>query len=140
LISKDHSVVQLSDFGLATILEKDQSASATVGTREYLSPEMILKEPYSYSVDMWGIGCITYVLLCGYHPFSGTTEIPLYIQIVTGQWEFHEQTWSNISDDAKDFVSELLNLDPTCRMTAAEALIHPWIRASCSASHSIAVP
>jgi len=128
LISKDLSSVQLSDFGLATVLEKDQTASATVGTRAYLSPEMILKEPYSYAVDMWGVGCIAYVLLCGYHPFSDYIETPLYIQIVTGQWEFHEHEWANITDDAKDFVSELLILDPAYRMTAQEALRHPWIR------------
>jgi len=77
---------------------------------------------------MWSIGCIAYVLLAGYHPFSETTDIPLYIQIVTGNWEFHEETWRDISDDAKDFISELLVIDPQSRMTAKQALMHPWIR------------
>jgi len=136
LISKDLSSVKLSDFGLATVLVKDQTASTTVGTRAYLSPEMILKEPYTQAVDMWSIGCVTYVLLCGYHPFSDDTDTPLYIQIVTGQWEFHEHMWSSITDGAKDFVSELLVLDPNSRMTARQALRHPWIRAVGSAPNS----
>lgn len=136
LISKDLSSVKLSDFGLATVLEKDQTASKTVGTRVYLSPEMILKKPYTQAVDMWSIGCIAYVLLCGYHPFSEDIDTPLYNQIVTGQWEFHEHSWGTITDGAKDFVTELLVLDPTSRMTARQALRHPWIRAVGSAPNS----
>jgi len=70
-------------------------------------------------------------MLAGYHPFSESeNNIPLYIQIVTGDWEFHEDTWGDISDDAKDFISELLVLDPENRMTAKQALMHPWIRMS----------
>jgi len=129
LVSKDCTSVKLSDFGLATFLSSSSIPSGTVGTRAYLPPEMILKTPYSFAVDMWSIGCIAYVLLSGYHPFSEDTDTPLYIQIVTGQWEFHQGVWDYISDDAKDFISELLVLDPEERMTAREALRHPWIRA-----------
>jgi len=129
LVSHDLSCIKLSDFGLATVLAPNETANLTVGTRSYLSPEMILKQSYNASVDMWSIGCIAYVLLAGYHPFSETeNDIPLYIQIVTGNWEFHEDTWSDISDDAKDFISELLVLEPENRMTAKQALMHPWIR------------
>jgi serine/threonine protein kinase len=128
LVSHDLSIIKLSDFGLATILGPNQTAKSTVGTRPYLPPEMILKHSYNTSVDMWSIGCIAYTLLAGYHPFSEASEIPLYIQIVTGNWEFHDETWANISDDAKDFISELLVIDPLNRMTAKQALMHPWIR------------
>jgi len=130
LVSKDLSIVKLSDFGLATLLGPNETTKGTVGTRAYLPPEMILKHAYNHAVDMWSIGCIAYVLLAGYHPFSDDGDVPLYIQIVTGQWEFHDATWSNISDDAKDFISELLILEPEERMTSKEALRHPWIRNS----------
>jgi len=131
LVSNDLSEIKLSDFGLATVLAPDERASLTVGTRSYLSPEMILKQEYNTSVDMWSIGCIAYVLLAGYHPFSDSSDdVPLYIQIVTGDWEFDEDIWTHIGDDAKDFISQLLVLEPEERMTAKQALMHPWIRAS----------
>jgi len=130
LVSNDLSDIKLSDFGLATVLGPNERASLTVGTRTYLSPEMILKQEYNTSVDMWSIGCIAYVLLAGYHPFSECSDVPLYIQIVTGDWEFDEDNWTDISDDAKDFISQLLVLEPEDRMTAKQALMHPWIRAS----------
>jgi len=129
LVSNDLSMIKLSDFGLATVLGPNETTNLTVGTRSYLSPEMILKNSYNTSVDMWSIGCITYVLLAGYHPFSDDiTDMPLYIQIVTGNWEFHSDTLSDISETAKDFITELLVLDPSERMTAKQALMHPWLR------------
>jgi len=129
-VSSDLSMIKLSDFGSATLLGPNETANLTVGTRSYLSPEMILKQSYDTSVDMWSIGCIAYVLLAGYHPFSEDCNIPLYIQIVTGNWEFDDDSWSDISDNAKDFITELLVLDPSERMTAKQALMHPWIRLS----------
>lgn len=134
LVSNDLSTVKLSDFGLATVLAPHETSNLTVGTRSYLSPEMILKQSYGTSVDMWSIGCIAYVLLAGYHPFSEDCDTPLYIQIVTGQWQFDDDTWGDISDDAKDFITELLVLDPSNRMNAKQALMHPWIRMSPPAS------
>jgi len=130
LCNYDMTEIKLADFGLATFLGVDETTQGTVGTRAYLSPEMILKQPYDFSVDMWSIGCIAYILLGGYHPFSDKIEIPLYTQIVTGEWKFDDQEWKNASDTAKDFVSQLLVLDPSDRMTANEALRHPFIRTS----------
>jgi len=130
LCSTDLTEIKLADFGLATYLGLGETTQGTVGTRAYLSPEMILKQPYDFSVDMWSMGCIAYILLGGYHPFSDTIDMPLYTQIVTGEWKFDDQEWINVSDIAKDFISQLLVLDPRDRMTANEALRHPFIRAS----------
>jgi len=123
----DLSDVKITDFGLAIVLKEGEYATGVDGTREYLAPEIIAHSPYGPAVDMWSIGCIAYTLLCGYHPFSANETTPLYTQIATGDWGFYGNDWKDIGDTPKDFVSQLLVVDPTQRMTAKQALLHPFL-------------
>merc|ERR1711881_632406 len=84
---------------------------------------------YGCPADMWSCGVILYVLLCGYPPFHGSSRSKLFDRIVAGQFAFHPNTpWDSVSREAKDLVTRLLVLNPNERMTAADALKHPWLR------------
>ena len=121
--------VKISDFGLSKICSGGTLVRTSCGTRNYIAPEIILNElhGYTYSVDMWSIGVITYVLLCGFCPFYSENDAELYRLIRQGRYTFPSPYWDNVSDLAKDFVRRLLVVKPDARMTASEALKHPWI-------------
>jgi serine/threonine protein kinase len=102
------------------------------GTPGYVAPEVLKNEPYSKSVDMWSLGVILYILLCGFPPFYHESTAALYKQIKKGQFEFPDPYWSEISDLAKDLVSKLLTVDPKMRYTASQVLNHPWIMGNAS--------
>ncbi|KCV72870.1 calcium/calmodulin-dependent protein kinase I [Fonticula alba] len=82
---------------------------------------------YGKSVDNWSIGVIAYILLCGYPPFYDEDQATLFQTIMAGVFDFHVEYWSHISDSAKDLIRRLLTVDPAQRLTAEEALRHPWI-------------
>eukprot|EP00300_Choanocystis_sp_HF-7_P005770 c14261_g2_i1.p1 GENE.c14261_g2_i1~~c14261_g2_i1.p1 ORF type:complete len:141 (+),score=35.33 c14261_g2_i1:122-544(+) len=88
---------------------------------------MLERRPYDQAVDMWSCGVIFYVLLCGYPPFYAPTDILLGYKIVNGKFKFHDQNWSGISEEAKDLISKLLEVNPRKRLTIKQALEHPWI-------------
>jgi calcium/calmodulin-dependent protein kinase I len=88
-------------------------------------------------VDLWSVGVVTYVLLCGYPPFYGTTQIELFEKITHAKYEFPEPEWNYISDTAKDFIKKLLVLDPKDRMTADQALEHPFLSSSSSSNNKL---
>lgn len=90
------------------------------------APEIILGEKYTIAVDMWSLGVITYILLCGYPPFEGATVMRMYREIRNAHYEFHPEHWSKISSAAKDFIRRLLVVDAGERMTAQQALRHEW--------------
>jgi class 3 adenylate cyclase len=91
-----------------------------------MAPEVI-KGKYDRSCDIWSIGIVTYILLCGYPPFNGDTNKEIFDSITRGRFVFPAQAWSNVSDFVKDFITCLLRKDPRSRFTVQEALIHPWI-------------
>jgi serine/threonine protein kinase len=129
-VSGKEDAIKLIDFGLSRRHDKgDLPMSNPVGTAYYMSPEL-LKGKYDKSCDIWSIGVITYILLCGYPPFNGDTDHDIFESIGRGHFEFPGQAWSNKSDLAKDFIKCLLRRDPRKRFTVKEASMHPWIATS----------
>ena len=93
-----------------------------------MAPEVLTNTGYGSGVDMWSIGVITYILLCGFPPFYGDTIPEMFEGIMAGSYDFPAEYWGSISDDAKDFVSKLLIVDVKLRLTADQALVHPWLK------------
>ncbi|XP_068851584.1 death-associated protein kinase 2-like isoform X1 [Aphelocoma coerulescens] len=120
--------IKIIDFGLAQQLEDGITFRSLCGTPQYIAPEVINYEPLSLATDMWSIGVITYILLSGLSPFQGETDAETLSNVVAGAYEFEERCFSQTSEMAKDFIRQLLVKEPEQRMTAAECLVHPWIK------------
>lgn len=97
------------------------------GTPCYIAPEILKREYYGKPVDMWSAGVCLYILLSGYAPFYDEDQRRLFEKIKKGQYCFDEDAWGDISPEAKHLIAGLLQLDPAKRLTAAEALRHPWV-------------
>uniref|UniRef100_A0A6I8S082 calcium/calmodulin-dependent protein kinase n=1 Tax=Xenopus tropicalis TaxID=8364 RepID=A0A6I8S082_XENTR len=122
------AAVKLADFGLAIEVQGDQQAwFGFAGTPGYLSPEVLRKDPYGKPVDMWACGVILYILLVGYPPFWDEDQHRLYQQIKAGAYDFPSPEWDTVTPEAKDLINKMLTINPAKRITAAEALRHPWI-------------
>uniref|UniRef100_A0AAV2J5D6 Protein kinase domain-containing protein n=1 Tax=Knipowitschia caucasica TaxID=637954 RepID=A0AAV2J5D6_KNICA len=122
------AAVKLADFGLAIEVEGEQQAwFGFAGTPGYLSPEVLRKDPYGKAVDLWACGVILYILLVGYPPFWDEDQHRLYQQIKAGAYDFPSPEWDTVTPEAKDLINKMLTINPTKRITAAEALKHPWI-------------
>lgn len=127
LTSKDDDAdLKLADFGFATIVNGN-TLTEQLGTPQYIAPEILEKKHYGTAVDMWSFGVIVFILLGGYPPFSEDNTKKLFKKITAGDWEFHPDYWGSVSKEAKDFISKLLELIPSRRMTADQALHHPWL-------------
>ncbi|XP_076909376.1 CDPK-related kinase 5-like [Bidens hawaiensis] len=126
--SKDeNSQLKAIDFGLSDFVKPDERLNDIVGSAYYVAPE-VLHRSYSTEADVWSIGVIAYILLCGSRPFWAGTESGIFRAVLKAHPSFDEVPWPTLSSEAKDFVKRLLNKDPRKRMTAAQALSHPWIR------------
>ncbi|XP_055690030.1 calcium/calmodulin-dependent protein kinase type II alpha chain isoform X2 [Lutzomyia longipalpis] len=122
------AAVKLADFGLAIEVSGDQLAwFGFAGTPGYLSPEVLKKEPYGKSVDIWACGVILYILLVGYPPFWDEDQHRLYSQIKAGAYDYPSPEWDTVTPDAKNLINQMLTVNPHKRITASEALKHPWI-------------
>ena len=135
--SQNFASVKIIDFGAA---KKNEAPSTPVGTANYISPEVIRRllghetGPYTRATDLWSAGVVMFLLLDGIHPFRKDNlndkgckkHRTLHEAILDGGFSFDNSAWNTVSDSAKDLVSELLNQDPQTRITAAEALAHPW--------------
>ncbi|XP_066392785.1 calcium/calmodulin-dependent serine/threonine-protein kinase 1-like [Miscanthus floridulus] len=127
-MSKDeNSALKVIDFGLSDFVKPDERLNDIVGSAYYVAPE-VLHRSYGTEADMWSIGVIAYILLCGSRPFWARTESGIFRAVLKAEPSFDEIPWPTISAEAKDFVRRLLNKDYRKRMTAAQALCHPWIR------------
>ncbi|CAH9054095.1 unnamed protein product [Cuscuta epithymum] len=128
--SKDeNAVLKAIDFGLSDFVKPDERLNDIVGSAYYVAPE-VLHRSYSTEADVWSIGVIAYILMCGSRPFWARTESGIFRAVLKADPSFEEQPWPTLSYEAKDFVKRLLNKDPRKRMTAAQALCHPWIKNS----------
>ncbi|XP_078161074.1 CDPK-related kinase 3-like [Carex rostrata] len=123
----ENSALKIIDFGLSDFVRPDERLNDIVGSAYYVAPE-VLHRSYSSEADMWSIGVITYILLCGSRPFWARTESGIFRSVLRADPNYDDSPWPSISPEAKDFVRRFLNKDYRKRMTAAQALTHPWLR------------
>ncbi|XP_012245247.1 calcium/calmodulin-dependent protein kinase type II alpha chain isoform X6 [Bombus vosnesenskii] len=122
------AAVKLADFGLAIEVQGEAQAwFGFAGTPGYLSPEVLKKEPYGKPVDIWACGVILYILLVGYPPFWDEDQHRLYAQIKAGSYDYPSPEWDTVTPEAKNLINQMLTVNPSKRITASEALKHPWI-------------
>ncbi|KAJ7951364.1 CDPK-related kinase [Quillaja saponaria] len=119
--------MKLIDFGLSDFIRPDERLNDIVGSAYYVAPE-VLHRSYSLEADIWSIGVVTYILLCGSRPFWARTESGIFRAVLRADPNFDDLPWPSVSAEAKDFVKRLLNKDYRKRMTAVQALAHPWLR------------
>ena len=133
----DESCIKLTDYGFSKRVTShtnfqgndDHVFKTRLGSPNYVAPEILSSRhaPYGVEVDIWSLGVILYIMLCGYFPFYSENERELYKQIRSARYDFPEEEWAHVSDAAKDLVVSMLTLDPRLRATAADCLRHPWI-------------
>ncbi|XP_054031351.1 calcium/calmodulin-dependent protein kinase type IV [Dryobates pubescens] len=120
--------LKIGDFGLSKIVDEQDTMKTVCGTPGYCAPEILQGCPYGPEVDMWSVGVITYILLCGFEPFFDPRgDQYMYSRILTCDYEFVSPWWDEVSLNAKDLVRKLIVLDPQKRLTVHQALEHPWV-------------
>ncbi|CAA7060517.1 unnamed protein product [Microthlaspi erraticum] len=129
------SPLKAIDFGLSDYVRPDERLNDIVGSAYYVAPE-VLHRTYGTEADMWSIGVIAYILLCGSRPFWARSESGIFRAVLKAEPNFEEAPWPSLSPDAVDFVKRLLNKDYRKRLTAAQALCHPWL----AGSHELKIP
>ncbi|XP_077472882.1 myosin light chain kinase, smooth muscle isoform X1 [Stigmatopora argus] len=127
-VNKMGSRIKLIDFGLARRLENAGTLKVLFGTPEFVAPEVINYEAISYPTDMWSIGVICYILLSGLSPFMGDNDNETLANVTSATWDFEDEAFDEISDDAKDFITRLLKKDMKARLTCPQCLEHPWLK------------
>lgn len=131
----DDTSIKLADMGFAKILTRpNQLMTTPCGTPGYVAPEVIGTNPsYGPKCDVWSLGVIFYILLCGYPPFSDDDQNALFKMIRSGKYSMDPAEWGVISDSAKDLVRRILVVDPDKRLSAQEILHHPWMKMDAAA-------
>ncbi|EFN68443.1 Calcium/calmodulin-dependent protein kinase type 1D [Camponotus floridanus] len=132
----EDSKIMISDFGLSKMEDSGIMATAC-GTPGYVAPEVLAQKPYGKAVDVWSIGVISYILLCGYPPFYDENDANLFAQILKGEFEFDSPYWDDISDSAKDFIRKLMCVNVEERYSCRQALAHPWISGNAASNKNI---
>lgn len=125
------SHICVTDFGLAKYVEKGLLTKTACGTPGYVAPEILHMHRYNAQVDMWAVGVILYILLCGFPPFVEKNLKALYKLIKSGKFSFPSPYWNNVSKEAKDCIARLLHVEPQARLTPTELLKHEWIAMKC---------
>jgi len=126
---EDDTSIKIADFGFAKRISDLQPQETACGTPGYVAPEILRGDAYGPEVDIWSMGVICYVLLAGYPPFYDEDQKKLFKKIKEGRYYFHEDYWSNVSEDAMDLIRKMLCVNQTERWTATQLLSHPWITA-----------
>lgn len=129
----DDARMKIIDFGLSRNEREstDGIMRTKVGTPYYVAPEVLNRE-YTKSCDVWSLGVITYIMICGYPPFYGDDKHEIFSSVRGAKFDFPSPDWDNVSDEAKAFITSLLSKDPASRPSATEAMQHPWILSHCS--------
>lgn len=122
----EKSVPKIVDFGLAKIIGPHEKATEPFGTLGYVAPEVLRKQPYTFSCDVWSLGCVLYAMLSGSLPFDHESQKETIRMTLEEKLVFDLPCWNTISDDAKDLITKLLTKDQTQRISLDEALSHKW--------------
>jgi len=122
----EKNLIKIIDFGLSCQFEAGQVLTTKAGTPYYVAPQ-VLAGKYDQLSDMWSVGVIMYVMLCGYPPFFGETDAEVLAKVRLGNFSFNAADWKNVSEDAKNLIRMLLKMNPRDRYTAEQALNHDWI-------------
>mmetsp|Transcript_99642 Transcript_99642/g.287651 ORF Transcript_99642/g.287651 Transcript_99642/m.287651 type:complete len:418 (+) Transcript_99642:3-1256(+) len=123
----DRSVIKIIDFGLSCHFKAGESMTTRAGTPYYVAPQ-VLQGKYDHMCDLWSVGVIMYILLCGYPPFYGRNDQEVLAKVRRGQFAFEQKDWGRVSADAKSLIRSLLQKEVRDRFTAEQALGHEWIK------------
>jgi calcium-dependent protein kinase len=126
LDTNKNDVIKIIDWGTARFFEKNKKMNKVSGTPYYIAPE-VLFEKYDEKCDVWSIGIIMYILLCGYPPFNGDSDTEILNRIKEGKFTFPKEEWENVSNDAKDLINCMLKYNPEERLSASDCLQHKWL-------------
>ncbi len=132
----NEAAVKLADFGLSTIVRPDALLNTNCGTLTYVAPEIIQGSGYGMEIDIWSLGIIVYILLCGYPPFHEGDENREVQRSLKGHFEFYSPEWDTISQEAKDLIKKMIVVEPSRRITAKQALEHPWFAKEHQTAHT----
>ena len=119
--------IKIIDWGCAQTIKTTKQSNKVDGTAYYIAPE-VLKGEYNEKCDIWACGVIFYILLCGYPPFNGETDDEIYLDVLKGEFEFPEEDWSEVSDEAKNLIKKMLTKDVNKRISALDSMQDPWFK------------
>lgn len=122
----NQNVVKIIDFGLSSQFEIGTPMNTRAGSAVYVAPE-VLTGSYDHKCDLWSVGVIMYIMLCGYPPFQGSCDIEVLQKVTMGNLVFRPQDWKNVSEDAKNLITNLMRKTPEGRFSADQAFRHTWI-------------
>ena len=126
---------KIVDFGFACRLDKEEACSGVVGTIPYIAPEVLARQPYTYSCDIWSYGCLVYGMLCGDHPLLSNCKVTfddMRRSMKETKVRFDQPIWNKVSPECLDFVKKLLLKDPKDRLDIIQVVNHPWlVKARC---------
>jgi len=125
--NKEFDQIKIIDFGTSLVFDENKKLDEKLGTPYYIAPEVLAKN-YGPKCDIWSCGVITYIVLSGIPPFNGASDQEIMKKVKLGKFSFQDAVWSQVSDEAKDFITQLLTKDQDKRPSAEEALQHPWIQ------------
>lgn len=127
-LTKTGNRIKIIDFGLARKFDPDKKLQVLFGTPEFVAPEVVNFDEIGYGTDMWSVGVICYVLLSGLSPFMGHTDVETMANVTVAKYDFDDEAFDEISDNAKDFIQKLLIKDMNQRLSAQECLNHEWLK------------
>ena len=125
--NEEDSEIKLIDFGLSKIIGPKERSKDPFGTIPYAAPEIILRKPYSHSVDIWSLGVTIFFLVTGFHPFDSHDQQELLKKIVRQDPDWEAEEWKKVGPDAIDLVKKLLEKDKEKRIEIEQVLEHDWI-------------
>ena len=128
--------LKIADFGLSKMVLPTEKMDAACGTLSYVAPEVLTKQGYGKEADLWSIGVILFLLLLGKLPFDADTHDEIIKSTIQGKLK-PPSSWNNLTEEAKDIITKLLTRDTKQRITAKDALKHPWFKKSRASSNSI---